>query len=444
MSIFKKLGFFGAPLLIMSAGAMATAGCDGEVCGPCGSIANGSVGISGSARIDGFFKAVSDLNYAVIKATGDFEAGVTELEAAYGLEASGDLNARVEGLIAAIEADISANASGGVVVDIVPAQCSANVDIAVQAQANCELEAECNVSAECQGGEVAVQCEGECSGSCEGECSADATALCEVDAGGVECTGECKGSCELEAAAACEGKCQGDCSGECSAYDGEGNCAGKCDGECTGSCELAVAAECSGTCEGTCTAEAPSGGCEADAQLKCEGTCEGSCSGGCQGEVTPLECSAEGECDATADCQAQASAQASANVECTPPQVSFGFDFTGEASASASFRTRMAALRAQAPVMLASFVKLKALFDGEVNGEVVFEPAPVARVAAQIGALAEDSADIVAEVPAGRVACVVPAFQEAGEILGELSGEAAVSLEAQLSFATALSGGFSS
>lgn len=445
MSIFKKLGAFGAPLVIMGAGAMATTACDPEVCGPCGSVVNGDVGISGSAKLDGFFKAVSDLNGAVVTASGDFEASLAELEAAFGLEAEGDLKARVDALVAEIQAEVSANASGGLVVDIVPAQCSANVDVAVEAQANCEASADCEVSAECEGGEVSVECEGSCEGTCEGECSADATAMCEVDAGGVECEGTCEGSCELEAAATCEGKCFGDCSGECSARDGEGNCAGKCDGECTGTCELSAAAECSGTCTGSCTAEAPSGGCEGDAELKCEGTCEGSCSGGCEGTATPPECSAEGECEASADCQAQAEAQASANVECTPPQIEFGFAFTGDASAEASFRAKMGALRAEAPVMLQSFVKLKALFDGEVNGEVVFDPAPVVTVTQSFEAVVKEGAEgeLFADVPAGKISCVIPAMEESISLLGDLSSEAQASIEAQASFAGALSGGFS-
>ena len=134
------------PFLAAALVAPMTTGCDeaskaaAAACGECGIVANGDVGISGSAKLDGFFKAVADLNSAVVKVNGNFEADLAALEAAFGVEAAAgaSLQARVDALVAEIEGEITANASGGLVVKVVPAKCSANVSVAVDAQAKCE------------------------------------------------------------------------------------------------------------------------------------------------------------------------------------------------------------------------------------------------------------------------------------------------------------------
>lgn len=440
---FKRFGLFSAPLIVMAVGAGSLQGCDSaaeDICGKCGNIENGDVGITGNAKFDGFFKSVAILNEASATASAEFELGLSNLEAAFGITAEGDLQARVDALTAEISAEIEANASGGLVVNVAPAKCTADVNLAVSAQASCEASAECDVSAECEGGEVSVTCEGSCTGSCEGGC--EGTATCKVDAGGVACEGKCEGTCELSAAAACEGTCKGSCSGECSAYDGQGNCAGSCDGQCEGSCEVSAGAECNGSCTGSCTAEAPEAECQGE--VKCEGSCQGECSGGCEGKATPPSCSAEGSCEASAECEAQASAQASANVQCTPPSIEVGFTFTGNASAQAAFDAKIGALKANAGLMVGSFAKYSALFDGKVNGEVVFDPAPVAQVSAGLEGIISGGADVFADLPSGRIPCALPAFESSVTILGELTTEATATISAQASFVTALSGGFSS
>ncbi len=438
MAFFKKLGFFGAPLLVMSAGAFAVQGCDGGVCGPCGDVLKGDVGISGNAKLDGFFAAVSQLNTATVTASADFEAGLKELEAAFGVEASGNLDARVDAIVAAISAELEANASAGLTVNVTPAKCQANVDVAFEAQASCEAKAECEVEAKPP--TVSVECKGSCTGSCSGSC--EGTATCKASAGGIQCEGKCEGTCELSGEVACNGTCRGTCSGQCSAYDGEGNCAGSCDGNCQGSCELSAAAECQGSCTGSCTAEAPSAECEGE--VKCEGECKGECSGGCTGEATPPSASAE--CEASADCKAQAKAQGSASLTCTPPSIEIGFAFTGDASAQASFLAKIGALKANAGVMIQSFTKYKALIDGEVNGEVAFNPSPVVAVTNELQGVIEAgvSGDLFADIPAGRIDCVIPALSSSVELLGDIGSEAAATISAQAKFVAAFSGGFKS
>jgi len=442
MALIKRLGFFAAPTILMGAGAMMTTGCDDGlpssegICGPCGDVEYGAVGISGSAQLDGFFSAVSTLNTASLGASASFNLGLTNLEAAFGLEGSGNLSARVDALVAEIEAEVAANASGGLEVKITPAQCSANINVAVEAQASCEASADCEVTVD--PGSAEVTCEGSCTGSCSGECTGEAK--CEVDAGGVECSGTCEGSCQVEAGATCEGTCHGECSGTCTVRNAEGNCAGACEGTCEGTCELNAAAECSGTCSGSCTAEPPSGGCEGE--VKCEGECSGGCEGGCEGEVIPP--SAEGSCEASAECKGQASAQASASMVCTPPAIEVGFEFTGDASAQGEFAAKLGALKANGAIMVESFTKYNALITGEVNGEVAFDPSPIEAVTVSLSGLASAGLDgsLVADLPVGRIDCAIPALTASVTMLGDITSNATATLAAQASFVSAFSAGF--
>jgi modification target Cys-rich repeat protein len=410
-----------------------------NVCGPCGKIATGDVGISGNAKLDGFFQAVSTLNSATLTIQTDFEANLNALIEAFEVDvaANASLSAKVDAVIAAIEADVQANASGGLTINYAPPHCEANVSVAVEAQAKCEAKAECDVTVD--PGSVEVVCEGTCQGSCEGTCTGGFE--CDVRAGAT-CEGECKGSCELEAAAVCNGTCHGDCSGSCSAYNNNSECAGKCDGECTGTCELAVAAECEGTCTGSCKVEAAAD-CEGEAP-KCSGKCEGTCSGSCTGSATPP--SVEGECEASAECRAQAKAQASASVECSPPSLEVGFEFTGNANAHAAFLARMGELKIRGIAILRGFTKYQALIDGKVNGQVVFNPAPVVVVTDSLEIVINAGAEgeLFADIPPGRIGCVLPALNASVTALGDITSNATANLTAQGKFATAITGGFSS
>jgi len=439
MAFIKKIGFFGAPLMIMAAGSMATQACDSsDVCGPCGDVEKGALGISGSAKLDGFFNAVAILKTSADASTKEFEAGLANLELAFmGEVGTGDLSARVDDLCADIRGEIEANVEGSLTVDYVEAKCTANVDVAVNAQANCEVEAGCDVEAECSGGEVSVKCEGTCQGSCTGGCEGDLSCTVSVE-GGAECEGTCEGSCELEAAATCEGTCRGECNGTCSATDASGQCAGSCDGECSGTCELKAGATCSGTCHGKCTANVEA---EADCtgEVKCSASCTGECSGGCDGTATPPSCSAEGSCEAEADCQASASAQASADVQCTPPSISVDFALSANANAeaAANFSAKMASLQVNGAAMLGSFAKYGALFEGNTCAAVSVQDSLEVALEGVI------DGSLVAEVPAGKLPCVQPAIESSISTMGSLITESAANLEAQASFATQFTSGFS-
>lgn len=441
------LGALVAPSLI---GGFMVAGCgeDGSdplgsggaaLCGDCGTIATGDIGISGDARLDGFFKALGNLENATATIKADFDGNIRALAAVYGVEFTGEVNASVVGqLNAAIEADITANVEGSLVVDYQPPRCQASVNVAVEAQAKCEVKAGCEVMVD--PGQASVTCEGTCSGSCEGSCTGDFA--CEVSAGGVECEGRCEGSCTLEVAAACSGTCRGTCSGSCSAQDANGDCAGECTGNCEGTCELSAAAECSGSCTGKCLVTAPSGGCEGSAS--CRGSCEGSCTGGCEGNFTPPSASAD--CEASADCQASAKAEANASLDCTPPQLKIDYTFAASANAQAQaqFSARLSELKLRGVAIVQGAAKYEALINGRVNGTVVFAPSPLAELRASVDGFANASAFADFDIAPARIPCAVAAFAEASPILAGLASSTTATISAQTSFVSAFTGGFSS
>lgn len=407
-----------------------------KLCGPCGSLESGQLSIAGNAQIDGFFAATHRFQGATASIKGDFDADIRALAEIWGYgEVGAEIDgAFVQGLVAHIKAEIAVNVDGGINVEITPAKCEASVDVAIEAQASCEVSADCEV--EVDPGQASVQCEGTCSGSCEGSCSGELS--CAVKTPTVACEGECEGSCELEAAASCEGTCRGTCSGTCSATDANGQCAGACDGMCMGTCELSARASCGGTCHGTCYVEQGSAQCTAEAE--CSGSCDASCSGSCEGSFEPPSASAD--CEASADCQAQASAQANASLECTPPSVDITFAFAGgvDAAGQAAFLVKLDALKVRGAAILQGAAKLSALVTGEVNGEVVFSPSPLADLSASMGGLISAGVSGEFEIPAGRLPCVIPALQEAVGVLSSASTDLTVVISAQADFATVFSG----
>jgi hypothetical protein len=413
-------------------------GCDdvgADICGPCGTIAGGSLSISGSAELDGFFNATGQLNSAFLKIRGSFEADILALADVYGV-ARGTVDAAfVDGLVAAIKADIAANASGGLEIVYKAPECQVNVDVAVSAQASCEASADCDV--EVNPGEVSVKCEGGCSGGCSGSCSGELS--CDVKAPSIACEGKCEGSCTVEAGAMCDGTCRGECMGSCSATDAMGQCAGTCDAECKGTCELKAAASCSGTCDGRCLVDQGSASCKGD--VSCRGSCDAECSGSCTGKATPPSASAD--CEASAKCEGQASAQASASASCTPPSLDIQFAFTGDVAARGAFMARIGELKLRGVAILQGFANLSALVTGKIDGEVVFDPAPLAQISASLSAVVSAGVDgeLFANVPKGRLLCVIPAFSEAINALKTVGTEATGTIAAQANFAAMFTSG---
>ena len=429
MKAIRKQGFTLASIGLVvgaAAGMVTLEGCgDGlpsaeSICGPCGSIATGQLSISGNAQLDGFFTAVADLQGASASVRGNFDGELGALASVYGM-ADAEINADfVTELVAAIRADISASVDGSFRLEYQPPRCSANVSVTVEAQASCEASADCDVQVD--PGMVAVECSGSCSGSCSGECSGSIS--CTPPGGSVDCDVGCEGECALEAGGACGGTCNGQCDGNCSVTNANGDCQGECDGMCTGSCELTAMATCEGTCHGTCHASVTPPACMAE-PITCNAECMGMCEGGCAGDFTPPSASAD--CEASADCNAQASAQGEANIECTPPSLDFGFELSAslDANARAQFLARLDLLRVHLAGALQAAAQAEALFNGRIDGEVVFDPSPVARLTGSLQGFVSGGVDGFAEldIPTGRLPCLIPAFEEALTALGDAGGD---------------------
>jgi hypothetical protein len=227
--------------------------------------------------------------------------------------------------------------------------------------------------------------------------------------------------------------------GNCSASDASGDCAGACDGDCQGTCEISGSATCTGTCHGTCKVEQGSAQCTAEAS--CSGSCSAECSGSCAGEFEPPSASAD--CEASADCKAQASAQANASVECTPPSLELDFAFAGgvQADAKAAFVARIGELKTRGVAILQGAANLEVLLTGTVDGEVVFEVSPVAQLTASINGLISAGFEGGFDIPAGRLICVLPAFQDALTALGDVATGFAGTVDAQADFAAFITTG---
>lgn len=403
-----------------------------DVCGPCGSLVTGDLSISGVAQLDGFFKAVANLRDATASIRTNFDQDILAIAELYGISDAEVDPELVAELRAQIEADIALHTTGGIRVVLEPVRCQADVAISVEAQAACEVQAGCEVEA--NPGMLSVECEGTCRGECTGTCSGELS--CAVTTPTVACEGMCEGSCALEGAAQCDGVCRGDCSGTCSATAANGECAGRCEGMCEGVCEIEGQAECSGTCQGTCFVDPGSAQCTA--QAECAGSCDAECSGRCEGAFEPPEVSAD--CEASADCNAQAQAQAQANLQCTPPQltIDFALDTDLDADARAAFVARMKELKVRAVGIVQGLARLQALVTGEVEGRVVFEPAPVMSLRFAVEGLIEGVVDGEFAIVPGRLACVVPAFEASITALSEISADAQVTLTAGAEFSALL------
>ena len=412
----------------------------GDLCGDCGTIAKGDVGISGDVRLDGFFKALSNIRQSTLSIQADFDSNVRALAALYpNVQIGATIDAAaVRSLTGAIRADVDANVQGGLQVVYQPPRCEASLDVAVDAQARCEAKADCQVNA--NPGQLSVACEGTCSGSCDAQCTGEFS--CEVEAPSIQCEGRCEGTCQLNAAAACEGTCRGECNGTCSARDGEGNCAGKCDGTCEGSCELSAAASCSGTCTGKCLVEQGSASCTAGAS--CRGSCSGKCTGGCEGNFEPPSVSAD--CEASAKCQASAKAEANASLACTPPQlkVDYSFRANAQANARAEFSARIGEVRARGLAIVQGAAKYEALLTGKVEGRVVFSPSPIAELSSSVQGMVSGNGTAFADfdIAPGKIACVLPALREAGSMMSSMGTSTESTIAAQAEFVSAFKGGF--
>ncbi len=266
----------------------------------CGDVSEGDFGITGNAKVDSFFAAAIELDASTQLANMRMEAALSDLAVALGLTEDADLDAIRDGL-----ADSMAGVSLEADLQVEPPRCEADINVAVQAAAECDVDVD--------PGSVEVRCEGHCSGTCYAQCDGE----CRIPSVEAYCEGSCHGSCYVDIDTECWGTCHGECDGNCTYLEEGGQCAGACDGVCTGYCETRVEGDCTGECYGECTVTADPGGCNGH----CEGGCQGHCEGGCEGEIVPPS--------VDVDCQAQVEARVEASVECEPAEVTLDIDTSG-------------------------------------------------------------------------------------------------------------------
>ena len=408
----------------------------GSSCGPCRTLSGGGADSTGVGSIDALVTATTSLSNALLSSRGTFETEVRALADAFGVSL-GDavITADIVGYgsittirssfsIDAIEADL--RASGSLSVQVRPARCWANVEVAAQAQLNCEVDSGCEVDVEAPA--LSVSCKGTCAGACEGSC--EGAGACALPPEGATCAGACEGTCALSEGATCEGTCEGTCTVDGATEDVSGRCAGICEGTCT----LDPEATCEGTCHGSCVLPEAS---SCAGEVSCRGTCDGTCTGACEGEATPSSGSAD--CEATAQCQSAAAMEGSAAVQCAPPTIdaSLNFDDGVNTAARAAAQAKLAALRRHAIPALHSGARLLALstgdFDGDGQAEV--EPLPV-RLSAVVEGVIDGNGELLGDVPAGRLPCVIPLLTDVASTLAQLGSEGAALIEVQFAFST--------
>src|SRR5687768_2164663 len=91
MQVLRNKAFSLAALgLFTGFSASAVQGCGGDgICGPCGSVLEGSVSIVNNARVDGFFRAIADLNGVFVRVNADFEGNIRALAEVWGFIEAG-------------------------------------------------------------------------------------------------------------------------------------------------------------------------------------------------------------------------------------------------------------------------------------------------------------------------------------------------------------------
>ncbi len=221
------------PLLLFATGCQdGKFGGVGAACPEFGSNADPfSLSFSESARANAKIRAFVAVSQSLVNVSMQMEAMATDACLRMGTDLglspqqmsprNGEPGARTQAACGAVAAQIDGIMRQGVQlqVQVVPPQCSANV----QAKARCE--GACDVSVD--PGQIVAQCEpARLSGHCNGRCIGR-----------------------------CDGMCTGQCQGQCSAYDAQGQCAGHCNGTCDGGCNATCHAHCQGEwqapqCEG--------------------------------------------------------------------------------------------------------------------------------------------------------------------------------------------------
>jgi len=441
---FVKMTVIVAGMLLFGASVCASCGdddgggsdtdTDSDADGECGTLAEGDSDISGHPVLDGAFGALLAMKAHADAIGTELDESLDAIGAAWGVEGLGEmaLEDKVDEVKAAIQAEVDATVSGGIMVRYLPPECSSSIAAAQAAMLACEQGSGCAADDSCLEN-TAVQCQGQCQGGCTGSCAG----TCEVPVTAEACTGVCTGTCETVDAGDCMGICDGVCAGTCCGTWSGDTCDGWCDGTCTGVCEQVVGGSCSGECTGTCAVEA-----EAECSGECHGLCEAECSDACLGNVTPPSCSAYGECEAAADCSIQSNLWARAEVACAGAVVDVCYDFSAavDPGAKAEFDAKMDAFTSAMIPVVNRTGENRDLFDSDACAEVGIEPGVVV-MAAVFDALSSlfEGGELDDGIAADKQTCVAPALEEASAMMVEMVTDQAEVIEAELSLLSVLS-----
>lgn len=355
---------------LISGLAIAAPGCWSELdFGPCGLVCpergllDGNPNISGVVSIDKFFGAIIDVRAAALDTSATVRVELEGMAVSLGIEGYADLS--LHNLTAAVSAELDAKfeaaLAGGLQITAEPVRCGANIELALQAAAECDGEVDPST--------IQAHCQGWCEVSAEvaAACEATGVLVCTGQAPDFACPGSCVGACQLAVAAGCEGSCRGTCEGECSSCTGGScttdiqgavtNCNGSCSAKCQGTCELAAGGTCSGRCEGACT-YSPVGSCLANATTKCDVSAMSEVE--CQGKCEQRDVELSGVSD---ECEASVSAKSKASVECTPPSLAVRYQLRAslDADAQAEFRIWLNGFERRFSAMLAASAKLEGI-----------------------------------------------------------------------------------
>jgi hypothetical protein len=164
----------------------------------------------GGAKIKAFLEATVELQEIVFEAENYLKETCAMMASDLGVSAEGDTKTVCAAVEVGLKENLQVALKGGASLDIEmkPAVCEVNVDVAAKVAAECEGSASADVGVTCQGG-----CNGTCKGACDGTCAGGA------DGGGAggDCNGECQGVCKGECSGSCDGHADVDASAACKA-----------------------------------------------------------------------------------------------------------------------------------------------------------------------------------------------------------------------------------
>lgn len=330
--------------------------------GVCSLDFNGPVNATFSdANVNTLLEAAATFNVSVNSIDNDVRTACNDISMSLGGMTSNDTETACMNADAEIQRVLMANAEATLVVEVIPAVCTTDINAYADCVAECDASFDVMATpVRCMGGEIT----GGCTGMCTGSCTVDVTAMCDAT---------CRGTCSAEINGTCSGTCMGDCTGTCSSMSG-GMCMGVCDGTCMGRCDAQIEGTCMGNCMGECTATAT-------------GSCMGRCTGMCDVMFTEPRCEGgEVEVMADAECTASCDADVSVQVECTEPQVAISF--TGTAGALDDLMTLLEALERNLPRIIRAGEQAQVAISAAVTFGNTLEAAAEGSVSAGVEAVA--------------------------------------------------------